>query len=322
MDGPMSNVLVTGAAGFLGRWFVRAHLKRGDFVIGVDDLSNPHSYWPDELDPLRRYQLDAATWFGRGIGLAPQDQIGLVKWDIVYHFAAPVGGRLKIEYDPLFNANSLALDSLFFRWAVERAAIAVYPSSSAVYGVALQEGSGQLLREGDFNPEDASWMAPDEIYGLTKLVGEYLAWKSAKYGLNTLCIRPFSGYGPEQSLEYPIPSILKRAKNREDPLVVWGTGEQRRDFIYVEDLVNATLARLDAGVRGYRAMNIGTGKGVSFRQIAQAAAKIAGYSPQIQVDLSKPAGVSSRYGSPALMHRFYTPSVSLEEGLARVMEGL
>lgn len=312
----MTSVLITGAAGFLGRWFVREHIARGDSVFGIDNFQSPHAYWPDELPELNRIRMDAATWF-RSAETASDN-----RWDLVYHFAAPVGGREKIEGDPLFNADSLRIDSAFFRWAIKRAGVAIYPSSSAVYGAALQEGHGRLLTEEHFHPKNMEWYAPDEMYGMTKMVGEYLAWKAERYGLNTLCIRPFSGYGEDQSLEYPIPSILTRAKNRENPLVVWGTGEQKRDFVHVSDLVGATLARLDDGVRGYQSMNIASGKATSFSQIARLAANIVGYEPEIQVDTSKPAGVSSRYGSIARMSRYYTLQTSLRGGLTRVLEGL
>lgn len=307
----MTTVLVTGAAGFLGRWFAKRHVDAGDYVVGVDDLSSGYATWPDGL--RAQHQLDAATFFD-----AHPDG----HFDIAYHLAAPVGGRLKIEGDPLFNADSLRLDAAFFRWAIGRVGIAVYPSSSAVYGAALQEGNGRLLDEAMFHPENPSWFAPDEMYGTTKLVGEFLAYKAERYGLNTLCIRPFSGYGEGQSLEYPVPSILKRAKEREDPLVVWGTGHQRRDFIHVEDLVGATIARLDAGVHGYKSMNISSGVPISFREIAQRAAVLAEYRPIIKVDVTKPSGVASRYGDNSQMLNYYTPMVSLTKGLDRVMRAL
>jgi nucleoside-diphosphate-sugar epimerase len=319
-----TSVLITGAAGFLGRHFVREHLRLGHFVLGIDDLSNKNSEWPEELPELQRRQERAQHWLQRAIVNLedPRNQIGLTNWDIAYHFAAPVGGREKIENDPLFNSASLGIDQLFFRWAVNRVGIAVYPSSSAVYGVTYQEGQGVPLKEGMFQPDSHRWEAPDEMYGFTKLAGEVLASKSAKYGLNTLCIRPFSGYGPGQSLEYPIPSILNRAARREDPLVVWGTGEQSRDFVHVNDIVGATLARLNAGIHGYQTMNIGSGERVRFRQIAWAAGAIVGYQPTIQPDLSKPAGVNSRYADTTEMSRYYTRTVMLKDGLTNLLEGM
>lgn len=304
------RVLVTGAAGFLGREFASRHLEDGDAVVGVDDMSNPYSYWA--LPATSRLELDLAEYLAGEV--AP--------FDLAYHFAAPVGGRVKIEGDPLFNADSLRLDSAFFRWAVTHVGTAVYPSSSAVYGVSLQEGSGRQLQEGMFHPANPNWFAPDEMYGFTKLAGEVLAWKSAAYGLNTLCIRPFSGYGEGQSSEYPVPSILERARRREDPLVVWGTGEQKRDFIHVSDLVGATIARLRAGVDGYQSMNIGSGFAVSFNDIARAAAKLVGYEPTIQNDEGKPQGVDSRFCDPSRMQMVYQPTVSLSDGLGRVLRYL
>lgn len=307
----MSRVLVTGAAGFLGRCFAWRHIDQGDEVVAVDNLSNPHSYWPTQVKIY--YGQDLAEFLTR----TPD-----TTFDIAYHFAAPVGGRMKIENDPLFNADSLRLDSAFFRWAVGRVGIAVYPSSSAVYPAHLQEGWGTLLSEDMVHPGNNTWGAPDEMYGFTKLAGEMLAWKASDYGLNTLCIRPFSGYGEGQSMEYPVPSILARAKRREHPLLVWGTGLQSRDFVHIDDLVGATLGRLDAGVHGYQAMNISSGIGTTFNEIARRAIQIVGYSTVIKNDPGKPSGVSSRRGDPARMLRYYTPTVSLDDGLARVLASL
>ncbi len=308
------SVLVTGAAGFLGRAFVRHHLAAGDVVSGVDDLSNIHSYWPVELGDRFRCEVDAGEWIAsRREAKEP--------YDIAYHFAAPVGGRMKIEGDPMFNADSLRLDSQFFRWAVgQRVPTVVYPSSSAVYGVNYQAQHANSLSEDLFSASKPNWFAPDEMYGFTKLVGEFLAWKSATYGLNTLCIRPFSGYGEEQSLEYPVPSIALRAARREDPLVIWGSGDQTRDFIHVSDLVAATVARLDAGVEGYVAMNIGSGVATSFRAVAAIFAELAGYSPVIISDEGKPQGVLNRWSDNTVMLSYHEPAVDLRDGLRAVLE--
>lgn len=308
------SVLVTGAAGFLGRAFVRHLVAAGDEVFGVDDFSSPHAFWPDELRADCRARSDAGDWLA-----SAAESEG--RFDLAYHFAAPVGGRVKIEGDPLFNADSLRLDSLFFRWAVvQKVPVVVYPSSSAVYGVSFQTEEATLLHERLFNAANPNWFAPDEMYGFTKLVGEFLAWKAAPYGLNTLCLRPFSGYGEEQSLEYPVPSIALRAAKQEDPLVIWGSGDQTRDFIHVSDVVGATIARLDAGVEGYVSMNIGSGVATSFRAVAGILADLADYAPVITSDESKPQGVLNRWGDNQLMLRYYQPKVDLREGLRRVLD--
>ncbi len=306
----MRSVLITGAAGFLGREFVKRHLADGDAILGIDDRSSEHSFWLADLREQDRLEQDAGAFFADDTR----------HWDLAYHFAAPVGGRLKIELDPMFNADSLRLDSLFYRWATKCASVAVYPSSSAVYGVVLQEGEGQILSEGMFHPANNTWPAPDEVYGFTKLVGEKLALTAQTYGLNTLCIRPFSGYGEGQSLEYPVPSIARRVVHREDPVVIWGSGAQRRDFIHVDDVVGATLARINAGIEGYQSMNIASGQALTFAAVAQLMAEIVGYDPQIVNDISKPEGVHSRWGDPTLMRSYYQPKVGLRDGLMRELQ--
>jgi nucleoside-diphosphate-sugar epimerase len=300
------KVLITGASGFLGSWFLNDYIQRNEGEIWSIDIQ-PHP---------------------AGI---PVDQQDMVAWlddfdedvDIAFHFAAPVGGRMKIEYDPMYNADAFRLDSAFFRWAVKHAKLAVYPSSSAIYPVSLQQaGATHELFEPYADPRKEWLGAPDELYGMTKLAGEYMAWKAAsKHGLDVLCIRPFSGYGPGQSFDYPVPSIIKRAVAKEDPLVVWGSG-QTRDFVYVTDIVEATMHRIDEGVTGYQVMNIASGVSTSFRQIAQHAAAIVDYRPDIIEDPSKPIGVMHRWGNPRLMERYFRLTVPLIKGLRWTVESI
>lgn len=302
------KVLITGGAGFLGRAFLRYHLGEGDEVTVVDDMSSNGAFWIEGEYERIEDDLLARVW-------------SLPQFDIAYHFAAPVGGREKIEGDPLFNAESLAVDSQFFRWAVQRnVGIVVYPSSSAVYGVRHQRGIGTWLTESMTHPSYEEWDASDEMYGFTKFAGEMLAWKAAKYGLNTLCLRPFSGYGPEQSMDYPVPSIVARAVAKENPLVVWGSGDQRRDFVHIDDVVGATISRLNAGVRGYSSMNICSGISTSFVEVARVAAVLMDYDPDIVTDAAKPEGVFVRVGDPTLMNRYYKLKVGLVEGIQSVID--
>lgn len=301
------KVLITGASGFLGSWFL-------DHFIRLNDPFN--EIWMVDIQP-----------HPKGI---PVDQQDMVDWlddfeedvDIAFHFAAPVGGRTKIELDPMYNADAFRLDSAFFRWAVKHAKLAVYPSSSAIYPVSLQGPRNHyLLHEGFISAQNPNWSAPDELYGFSKLAGEMMAWKATQYGLDTLCIRPFSGYGPGQSLDYPVPAILSRAIAKEDPLVVWGGG-QTRDFVYVTDIVEATLARIDAGVHGYETMNISSGHGTTFEQVAQNAAQIVGYRPEIVADPGMPMGVMHRRGDNQRMNRHFQLTVPLLQGLRWTIESL
>lgn len=304
------HILITGASGFLGSWFLNHYLKLDDggiYDVHFMDLQQHPAGLPIDVQ-------DMEAW------LADFDQ----DVDIAFHFASPVGGRMKIEYDPLYNADALRLDSVFFRWAAQHAKLAVYPSSSAVYPVSMQGPNGHfLLQEGMFSPRHPNWSKPDELYGLTKLVGEYLAMKAwDQKRLNTLILRPFSGYGPGQTLDYPVPSILRRALLREDPITIWGSGEQTRDFVYVTDIVSATMARIEAGVSGVETMNISSGWGTTFRQVAEIAARITGYSPEIVNDESRPEGVTHRRGDNQRMLRYWTPEVRLAQGIQWTMDSL
>jgi nucleoside-diphosphate-sugar epimerase len=297
------SILVTGASGFLGShfldWFLRA--DEGFDLWPMDIVPHPAGL-PYDLQDIELWLEDFN-----------------VDIDIAIHMAGVVGGRQKIEGDPLYNADQLRIDSVFFRWAVKHAKTVVYPSSSAVYGAQLQVGSGIPLSESLCDVTRETWLAPDEMYGFTKLAGEKLAWSAAKYGLNTLIVRPFSGYGEGQSFDYPVPSIARRALHREDPLVVWGPGTQTRDFVHVTDLVSAVMARLEHPVDGVDVMNIGSGTATSFNEVARTCADIVGYDPQIVNLGDMPTGVQSRYCDPKRMRRYYEPKVSLRDGLERVI---
>lgn len=305
------KVLITGSSGFLGQHFASVLLNGENLVQGIDIAPDPNG------EPI--FVEDCVRWFAEHDG---HNDDGWHDYDLLIHMAGVVGGRVKIEEDPLYNADQLRIDSAMFRWAVRHAKTVVYPSSSAVYGIALQRNDAIPLHEGLFDPSSDTWLAPDEVYGLCKMAGERLALSAAKYGLNTLCIRPFSGYGEGQSMDYPVPSIARRVLGRENPLTVWGPGTQTRDFIHVSDLVGATMARLEAGVSGYHPMNVGTGVETSFNEVARVCAEIAGYEPVIENIVGKPTGVSRRFCDPTLMQRYYQPRVSLRSGLERVMYAL
>jgi UDP-glucose 4-epimerase len=312
------KTLITGAAGFLGRHFALRYAERGHAVHGLDDMSSPYAKWP-EHENINNVQGDAGRFF------ASWNPGIVMDYDLVLHFAAPVGGREKIEGDPLFNADSLRLDAALFRWASTygKSAQLVYPSSSAVYPAWMQNSDTETpLREDDFNAGDTQWGAPDEMYGFTKMAGEVLAHKAAKYGVDTLCIRPFSGYGEDQSLEYPVPSIAQRIAKGQNPIIVWGSGQQARDFIHVDDVVGATMARIEYGVEGYQPMNIGTGVPMTFNRLARQAALFGSYDTQPEVENleDKPQGVSKRFCDPLEMLKYYTPKVSLSTGMKRMVE--
>ena len=193
----------------------------------------------------------------------------------------------------------------------------MYFSSSAAYPVSLQDGTSApvRLREQDLRLDLVH--RADQTYGLAKLTGELLAEHAEQVGTRVVVVRPFSGYGGDQSLDYPFPSFVDRALRRADPFEVWGDGEQTRDWIHIDDVVAGTLAAVEAEVRG--PVNVCTGRGTSFNELAGLVTSAAGYAPPIKHLNSMPAGVLHRVGDPTRLHTFYRPRISLEEGVQRAL---
>jgi nucleoside-diphosphate-sugar epimerase len=241
----------------------------------------------------------------------------------VYHFAAIVGGRLKIEGDPMAVALDLSIDAEFFYWVCQHKPERVlYPSSSAAYPINLQSPTGAIaLSEGDID-FNKNLGVPDMTYGWSKLTGEFLAQIAARhYGISVVCIRPFSGYGEDQDLSYPVPAIAARAAKKENPFEVWGTGKQGRDFVHIDDVLDLIQILMDQISDG-SAFNIGSGELTTFLELIGHFTRFAGYTPEIKPLLDKPVGVHSRYCDMSLVeNRFgWKPKISLEEGMRRVYD--
>ena len=286
----MRTALITGSAGFIGRHFARALDDAGYDITGIDIADGD----------------DARDFFRRD----------RTSYDLVIHAAAVVGGRRVIDGQPLEQAVNFELDAGLFQWALlARPGRVVYFSSPAAYPVILQRYPGPGLAEDAINlryPQQ-----PDALYGWIKLTGERLAALACEEGLRVTVVRPFSGYGEDQSTDYPFAAIAERANLRRDPLKVWGSGDQVRDWVHVDDIVAAVMTMASLGVDG--PVNIGTGTGTSMIQLAGLFAEVCGYGPVIQPRPEAPSGVAHRVADTALLNQFYTPTVSLEEGVKRIM---
>jgi len=156
---------------------------------------------------------------------------------------------------------------------------------------------------------------PDDPYAWVKLTGEKMFGALKQIPLKVL--RPFSGYGADQALSYPFPAILNRAKRREDPLTVWGSGTQVRDFIHIEDLTGAFMWAIDH-FPSRTPIDIGTGIGTDFLTLARMMAEGVGYEPTIKPLSDKAESSRRRVANPdvATAHGF-TTKISLEEGIRR-----
>jgi UDP-glucose 4-epimerase len=221
-------------------------------------------------------------------------------------------------------ALDLAIDAEFFYWITRKKPKRVlYPSSSAAYPVSKQTEAGAIrLVESDIDFTNMG--EPDMTYGWTKLTGEFLAKIAhSHYGVNIVCIRPFSGYGEDQDYSYPVPSLARRAVFKENPFEVWGTGHQGRDFVHIDDVLDCTLLAMDK-IKDGTAINIGYGRLTSFRELIGLFSSFAGYNPEIKCLLDKPVGVHSRYCSNDFVKEQlgWSPKITMEEGMRRVYEAV
>lgn len=314
------RVLVTGFAGFIGRHFAKRFLANGDEVIGLDNFSNdwyPPHWWLDKFRGRNRFvKIDIREYLHWH---KPHE------FDLVIHCAAIVGGRLKIDGDPLAVATDLAIDAELFNWIVrsEKKPKLIYFSSSAVYPLELQVKNCHCDLSEELVTLDTQRIGkPDQTYGWSKLSGEYLAKIAAEhYGLDVKIYRPFGGYGEDQDFNYPFPSIIRRILNGENPVTVWGSGDQQRDFIHVDDIVDGVLATMDS-LKPSEVLNLGTGRGVSFRELANLACRVLERPAGIVNDPTKPEGVFRRVADVHKLKQLYEPQIWLEQGILRVGQHL
>jgi nucleoside-diphosphate-sugar epimerase len=320
MNGP--TALVTGGCGFVGRHFVKRLLESDFQVTVVDDLSTglPPERWPSHLRITDGNQNRVTFYITDFRDYAKQTS---ADFDLIVHLAAVVGGRMTIEGDPLQVATDLAIDATLFNWAVKSRPMprkVLFFSSSAAYPINEQKPTHNRPLSEDMIDFDNRLEMPDMTYGWSKLTGEFLARFAARqYGLDVVIYRPFSGYGEDQDFTYPFPSVIRRVARGESPIVVWGSGNQLRDFIYIDDVVDAVFASqrwLNPG----EALNLCSGVGTSFRQLAEVACQVIGHRADVVNDSSKPEGVFARVANPYRMFQYYRPKITLERGIQIVYQ--
>ena len=212
-------------------------------------------------------------------------------YDLVIHAAARSPHRVAIDTQPATLVYNQILDAVLFEWAIRtRQRHVLYLSSCA-----------------------AADAEPD-AYGLLKLTGERMAGQARADGVAVTVVRPYSGYGEDQSEDFPFGAFVARARARENPFTIWGDGCQVRDFIHVDDIVDASLALVATGTPG--PVPLCTGAGTSLRELAELICAEAGYAPAYELRADRPAGTARRVGDAGLSPPH---SVSLAEGIKRAM---
>ena len=292
MSAARRSVLVTGAAGFVGRYMVDALLARDYEVTGLGQERRPEGF-PTAADWYRADLLTAASL----------DELATT-WSGVVHLAGnTVPGAFRDSDSALANA-SMTLTLLEHL----EAGRVLFASSALVYGPRTQPHS-----------EDEA-LDPQGLYGLSKFLCEQLVGVYAKR-LDIMTVRPFNHVGPGMQPGLAIPAILDRvaeARTKRAPIEMSGR-DSVRDFIDVRDVVAAYVALLELSDPPHRIFNVCTGEGQSIRHVVETALAITGLEREVRFAETAMSGddTSILVGDPTRLRRAtgWEPRYSLEQSL-------
>jgi nucleoside-diphosphate-sugar epimerase len=322
-------VLVTGGASFIGSHLVDTLLTNGADVRVADDFSSGKL---ENLQyPLTKKGLD--KWVYKDLAVYQGDlkdrnftRHMVDDVDVVFHLAALHGGRGYIDTHPAECSSNMILDQMVFEESCKAGVDKIcFASSACVYPAYLQEqaGSDYLLKEDDADPFVRDKAFADLEYGWAKLMGE-MALKAyhKEYGMKTAAVRIFTAYGPRENETHAIIALIAKAFIKMDPYVIWGTGEQDRNFTYVQDIADALILASEKIENG-SAVNAGRDDRLTINQTIELVFDIVGWRPkQVERDLSKPQGVASRAAdlTEALKVLGWAPKVSYKEGFKKTID--
>ena len=310
------DVLVTGGTSFIGSSLVDGLVERGAKVRVVDDLSSGRT------QNIRRHVQENRVEFSeadlREPGVADRAVEGM---SVVFHLAADHGGRGYVDLHQAACAGNLMLDGMVFR-ACHRAGVdkVVYASSGCVYPNHLQNNPEQVLyltEDMVCPPYDA-----DNMYGWAKLMGEMTLRAYYKdWGMKSASCRYFTVYGPRGVENHAVIAMIARAFVRQDPFVVWGTGEQIRNWTYIEDIVRGTILaaeKIDDGT----AVNLGTMERIRVLDAAREVLRYTGHDAKIELHPEMPTGPYNRVADNSLAKRLlaWEPEVMFMDGLHHTID--
>ena len=307
---------MTGGASFIGSHLVDALVERGAGVRVVDNLSS------GRLANLRLHLETGRVEFVHGDlmepGLAERIVAGI---HVVFHLAADHGGRGYVDLHQAACATNLALDGMLFA-ACRTAEVekVVYASSGCVYPNFLQTGPNAIvyLTEDKAGPPyDA-----DNMYGWAKLMGEMsLAAYYRDWGLKSASCRYFTVYGERGHENHAVIAMIARAFVGQDPFIVWGNGEQIRNWTHVSDIVRGTLLaaeEIDDGT----AINLGTMERTRVLDAVHEVLRYTGHRASIELHPEMPTGPMNRVADNSFAKRLlgWEPETKFMDGLRKTVD--
>ena len=296
-----TKVLVTGGAGFIGSNLVKRLIETGNSVTVLDNF---FSGYRNNLDPFPSVHIVEGDV--RDQAKVEEAMKGV---EVVFHLAASVGNKRSID-QPITDAEINVLGTIQVLEAARKEGVRkiVTSSSAGIFG----ELKTIPIKE-DHQVE------PDSPYGCTKLCEEKLCLAYAKlYSIEAVCLRYFNVYGPNQRFDAygnVIPIFVFRMLGHE-PLLIYGDGEQTRDFVHVNDVVQANIKAAETyGVSG--AFNIASGKSVTINRLVEMITKNENNSIKIEHGTERPGDVRHSLADISLANQKlnYIPTVDLESGV-------
>jgi nucleoside-diphosphate-sugar epimerase len=310
------RVLITGGASFIGSSLVDALVSRGAIVRVVDDLSTgKYEYISPLVDSgsvefIKGDLLDAeiATRSVRGI-------------EYLFHLAAIHGGRGYVDLHNVECSMNLILDGQLFREAVKaHVEKIIFASSGCVYPNHLQNDPAKevyLTEDLVGPPYDA-----DNMYGWAKLMGELTLRNFVKQGLlKAASCRYFTVYGPRGKEDHAVIAMIARAFIQQNPFEVWGTGEQIRNWTYIDDIVEGTVLAAE-GIDDGTAVNLGTMQRIRVVDAAAMILRRMGVEVPLKFLPDMPTGPYNRVAANRLAKELigWEPRIPFREGIVKTID--
>ncbi len=298
--------LVTGGAGFIGTALANRLVSEGHHVRVLDDLSAG--------DPA---SLHADVVFTRGdVRDRPKLWTLLQKVDCVFHLAARVSVQESVLYPREYNdvnvGGTVALTEAIRDAGVERIVLA---SSATVYGPQDRQPVAE-----------SAWPHPQVPYAVSKLAAEHYIFALGElYSITTVALRIFNAYGPGQRVppvHAPVIPHFVRNMLSGASIVVHGDGRQTRDFVYIDDVVDALIAAAEARDVDGQVINVGSGEETSLDGLLARLAELTGKRPDVIHNIQQSGGLGRLVSDLSRARRLlgYRPQTSLRDGLAHMIE--
>lgn len=310
------RVLVTGGASFIGSHLTDALVELGASVRVVDNLSS------GRLGNIQGH-VDAGRVEFIQADLAKSDTAhrAVEGMEMVFHLAADHGGRGYVDLHQVACATNLALDGMMFsachRGGVEKV---VYASSGCVYPNNLQTDPGEILYLSEDMigpPYDA-----DNMYGWAKLMGEMtLRAYYEDCGMKSASCRYFTVYGERGHENHAVIAMVARAFIGQDPFVVWGNGEQIRNWTHVSDIVRGTILAAER-IEDGTAVNLGTTERTRVIDAVHEVFRYTGHKAKIELHPEMPTGPMNRVADNSLAEKLlgWEPRAKFVDGLHRTID--